>query len=656
MATYYKYAERSADSTINWAEVGKNMTDMLQEEARIREAKKAAIDEESRKLGETLSNQPMGDFEPANQFALDFAGTAQESRLIQDNLLRSGMLRPKDYAIMRQNLTDGTKTMFDLSKAYQEEAARKMERMKETDPAKKSQLLESWFMEQVEGLGNLSQAKGVINQTNGQVSIGKMIEGKDGVMTLDPNYNYTVSELNTRIKQDFDYFDVDKAMLQEEAMLGEAKSMVLAEAKKAGTFNKIYTVIDKKQGAYLTEEEEAALQAAVDNAPVDSEEQKLAKKRQQEALAANSYLAAEDNIIKSKMVNQFNTSSILTNNLNGYTTEKGVFEEYTYEFDEKKTLDENGNRKQNVILIKRKSSGALELDFTDEQIKEAEDFLRLNLRSKISTSEEAKTSGLKGYSPYQQAVGRLSAEEKFADKEALGVVTLWNKVLTAKTNRERKTAVDALVDTQIARDNGIEDVDFSKAASDGKFTIYFNDGRPPMTKDYDVENITLLEHAELGALIHGISQEDKLIDQIERDKFSTNKTYGGDIDLSNVQTTTRFATTAAENRLTEFNNDLEEAGTDRAKLKALADEAGLRIQTDGEDGTQTLVTPDGKEVMRGSEITMNSKGDLTDEELRQGINAARNNKSAKEAIISNRKEGAKDASGNDGGGASTPAP
>ena len=122
MATYYKYAERSADSTINWAEVGQNMTDMLQEEARIREEKKAAIDEESRKLGETLSNQPMGDFEPANQFALDFAGSAQETRLIQDNLLRSGMLRPKDYAIMRQNLTDGTKTMFDLSKAYQEEA------------------------------------------------------------------------------------------------------------------------------------------------------------------------------------------------------------------------------------------------------------------------------------------------------------------------------------------------------------------------------------------------------------------------------------------------------------------------------------------------------------------------------------------------------
>ncbi len=649
MATYYKYAERSADSTINWAEVGQNMTNMLKEEARLREAKKAAIDKETRELGETLANQPMGSYKPANEFSLEFAGSAQETRLIQDKLLRSGMLRPKDYAIMRQNLNDGTKTMFDLAKLYQEEAARKMERLESNNPAEKSQALEGWFMEQAEGLSNLSNAKAVINQTNGQVSLGKMIEGEDGVRKLDPNYNYTVNELSARIKEDFNYFDLDKAMLEEEAMLGEVKSMVIDAASKSGDLNKVYTYIDKKNGNYLTDSEKAALQAAVDNAPADSDEKKEAKRRQQEALAANSYLAAEDNIIEKYMVNQFNVSSMLTENV------RNDFD-YTFVNTEEEALDENGNRREDVIIVKRKSSGALDLDFTEEQEEDVRQLLRLNLRSKISTSEEAKTAGVKGYSPYQQAAGRLSAEEDFDDKDALGVVTLWNKVLTAKTNRERQSAVNALVDTQIAKDNGIEDVDFSNAASEGKFTIYFNDGTPPMTKDYDVENITLLEHAELGALIHGISQEDKLIDQIKKDKFNTNTKYVGDVNLKDVRTTTRFATTSAENRLTGFDNDLKEAGTDRDKLKALAAEAGLRIQTDGQDGTQTLVAPDGSEVMIGSEITMNSKGDLTDEELAQGINAAKNNKSAKEAIVSNRKEGAKDASGNDGGGASTPAP
>ena len=54
MATYYKWAERQADTTINWAEVGKNLSDTLKEEVAIRELKKAAIDEKTRQLSDTL--------------------------------------------------------------------------------------------------------------------------------------------------------------------------------------------------------------------------------------------------------------------------------------------------------------------------------------------------------------------------------------------------------------------------------------------------------------------------------------------------------------------------------------------------------------------------------------------------------------------------
>jgi hypothetical protein len=35
MATYYGYAERKAENDINWAEVGKNITDMLDAEVKI---------------------------------------------------------------------------------------------------------------------------------------------------------------------------------------------------------------------------------------------------------------------------------------------------------------------------------------------------------------------------------------------------------------------------------------------------------------------------------------------------------------------------------------------------------------------------------------------------------------------------------------------
>ena len=121
MATFYKYAERNAQSQINWAEVGRNITDTLREEARIREEKIATIDENTRQLGITIENNPQGEHEGLNQWSLDYASNAQEMRLIQDRLLRSGQLNLRDYTKMRQNLSDGTDGIFSALEEYQTE-------------------------------------------------------------------------------------------------------------------------------------------------------------------------------------------------------------------------------------------------------------------------------------------------------------------------------------------------------------------------------------------------------------------------------------------------------------------------------------------------------------------------------------------------------
>jgi len=643
MATYYKYAERSADSTINWAEVGQNMTDMLQEEARVREAKKAAIDEETRKLGENLSNAPMGEFEPANQFALNFAGDAQETRLIQDRLLRSGMLRPKDYAIMRQNLNDGTKTMFDLSKAYQEEAARKRERMNAVEPAKRSQLLESWFMEQVEGLGNLSQAKAVINQTNGQVSIGKMIKGKDGVMTLDPNYNYTVNELNTRIKQDFNYFDVDRAMLEEEAMIGEAKSMILNSADSKGELNMIYSIVDKKQGKYLTDSEEAALQAAVDNATTETE-RAAAYKRQQEALAANSYLAAEDAIIKKQMVNQFNTTSILTNDIGGYT----------YEFDEKKAFDENGNRRQDVILIKKNPSGAIEVEFTDEQKKKAEDFMRLNLRSKISTSEEAKSAGLKPYSPYDTAAASKLAKEDAASGNLLS----WNEIYRTNDPAVVKSQFESLTNS-----TGVEFTGFESLTVDenGQLTGEIQAIKGDVKETITFPPVNQLEWSEQGKFIHGVqdrSVQERILKKnkydldFTRDTWDTNLTDGWKTSETEIESLKEDKPQIVADQWESDLDTLRSGQGDAKMAERLLGDAGYLVtqktKTDDE-GRESVVTvivsaknPDKVlEQQAGGTISVEKMVDVlntVDPKTNTGVQSAYKKKGKKELPTAEKKQ------------------
>ena len=116
--TYFKYVERDVKDQINWAEVGKGVTDMLKAETVARETKKAEIAERSRKFGEQLSNSPTGDYDAGNTFMRDYSTGMQEYRLLQDRLLQTGQLSLGDYTRNRQNNTSGTTQMFDLAKEY----------------------------------------------------------------------------------------------------------------------------------------------------------------------------------------------------------------------------------------------------------------------------------------------------------------------------------------------------------------------------------------------------------------------------------------------------------------------------------------------------------------------------------------------------------
>jgi hypothetical protein len=261
MATFYKYAERNAQSQINWAEVGRNITDTLREEARIREEKIATIDENTRQLGITIENNPQGEHEGLNQWSLDYASSAQEMRLIQDRLLRSGQLNLRDYTKMRQNLSDGTDGIFSALEEYQTEYTDKMERMRKGD----SQPLETWLMAQAEGLSNFKNHKPVIDPMTSQVYIGKI---EDGELVKDPNTYVSVSSLRNRIKGKFDMFKADDYAEQVASGFGVETFEV---AKRAGT---TWGKILSKQGirGTVNDKDQAAIDAyrIAENAAIDS--------------------------------------------------------------------------------------------------------------------------------------------------------------------------------------------------------------------------------------------------------------------------------------------------------------------------------------------------------------------------------------------------
>jgi len=202
----YGYKERDATSFVDWGSIGKNLSEMLQNENKIREEKKAAIDKATNEYANTLANAPQGEHIGMNEWALKYANDAQQARLLQDKLLKSGQLNLKDYTVQRQNLLDGTTQAFNLTKEYQEEYKTKMEAYKKGE----TQGLTNFLMASAEGFSNFSETNLYINPKDYTVSVGKMVRNPStGVMEMSKNPNdfATINSLRNRIKQTYSKYD-----------------------------------------------------------------------------------------------------------------------------------------------------------------------------------------------------------------------------------------------------------------------------------------------------------------------------------------------------------------------------------------------------------------------------------------------------------------
>jgi hypothetical protein len=356
MATYYKYAERSADSQINWAEVGKDMSDMLANETRIREEKKAAIDAASREFGQTLAAPPQGEHKGANQWALEYADNASKFMLMQDKLLKSGQMKLKDYTVARQNILDGTDQAFSLTKDFQTVFADKMERYK-TD---KSQDLEQWLMAQAEGYSDFNKSQLYINPTDGTLSVAmkekQVVDGKEVyVMNKNPNDFTSISTLKNQIAGKYDKYDTNAVTDAFVKGLGEEVTSVIKQGASLTSGGLILNVEDIRKRTDLSEDGKQILYKFADS---------------------------ENQFIKSALTNPFDRLSVLTNSKKFASNGK----QYTFTYDE---TDAKSNPEK-ILLRKDPRSNQPTPEFSAEQMKVSEDFMRTELRAKYSRKEELK--------------------------------------------------------------------------------------------------------------------------------------------------------------------------------------------------------------------------------------------------------------------------
>lgn len=440
--SYYGYVKRENAAGVNWQEVGANLSNILLEAGAERQAKRDAFDKATREYQDTLNDAPSGDFKTANTFALNHAADASRMRLIQDRLLKSGVMKDRDYTVARQNLTDGTKQLFGLAEEYQTEYTEKMARLKEG----KSQELESWLMANIEGLSNLKNAQSYINQEDGSVSIGKLVDGPSGtrVLSKNPNDFMTVNQLRNRYKEKYDKFDVSGTMTMEAERLGTFIDSVRRAGgpEYAGTITKL---LDPTMRGTLGPNGEKAVDSFLN----------------MEKDMINGYLEA----------NPLNGLSVLTNTI-AINPDTGVPFEPTFDADEAK-------KDPNKVLIRDDGSGRIEPLLNDKQKKLVFESVQTNFRNKIDREKTITTY----QEPKESAAEVAKGTKEDKDKNVVSNVAQ----LYYGNDAEVKEAEDFLRSIN----PNIESID----RTGDNVIVTFNDGRAAETLSWKGKDGTLLDQA-----------------------------------------------------------------------------------------------------------------------------------------------------------------
>tara|TARA_R110000868_G_scaffold232285_1_gene485772 strand:- start:341 stop:2251 length:1911 start_codon:yes stop_codon:yes gene_type:complete len=388
MPTYYKYVERNAESQVNWAEVGKDITTMLDDETKIREEKKAAIQKAFQDDMEELANAPQGKWQDGNDTVNNFAHDMMEQQLIDNKLLKSGKMKPRDYTLRRENYKSQTNVLFDLQKTLQSERENTIDLYQKG----KIQALNISNQADVEAYKNFKDRKAIINPLSANISMGlyedQVVDGK----TVRVLKNSTpVNVLMGQIVQKVPTLQIEEIMNKWVPTVGKQKDYIyqIATNSKAGSIVELMGV------------------GALDN--LEKEHPELKGKLGDYKKVIDDFNLSLTQQVKAWLPSPYQVASILTENLGGkYNADSYVWDENIAKADKTKIL-----KKVDPL------TGMVTLDENaphyKEQKQEAEDWIRTSLLNKFDQERGIKVTSTTPYAPQQREFEFKAAQDKKKD-------------------------------------------------------------------------------------------------------------------------------------------------------------------------------------------------------------------------------------------------
>ena len=196
--SYYKYGSRPERVNVDWGEISKDFSTRLLEERNRREDLKAEISADTKKFIRTVQDTPQGQNQGVNDRMAQFAESAIETRRMQEEKLKSGELKLRDYYAQKANLEQGTNDLFEVAKNFNATFDKRMERANTN-----ASQIEIWNNGRMQDFANPAVSEIMVDPDTGEVLVAKVVNG-----VPDKKNIASVFSLKSGINQEIDRVDV----------------------------------------------------------------------------------------------------------------------------------------------------------------------------------------------------------------------------------------------------------------------------------------------------------------------------------------------------------------------------------------------------------------------------------------------------------------
>lgn len=213
--SYLGYVERSEDAFVDWAAIGKKLSDDLTELQKSRREQRQAIDDKTRETLVAAEEMQQNLPPTSSDYFMDGAANIREALLMAEKQMKAGLLDPNEYLKKRQNIMDGVNLLADVAQQDRDLYAKAMERLQNGEAG----ALEQFKNEMLDKYRDPASTAIFVDPLGYSVVIAE--KDKDGRVVADPSKYVGIAAMSAQSKDFINRYDVPAEAAKRVNVLGD---------------------------------------------------------------------------------------------------------------------------------------------------------------------------------------------------------------------------------------------------------------------------------------------------------------------------------------------------------------------------------------------------------------------------------------------------